>query len=133
RALCAAGRSDDASLAMLAQRRGELMARCAAQGSGAMLAVFAAPEEVAALIGEHSLDLIIANKNAPRQCVLAGPGAEIERCRRLWADRGIATRPVPVSAAFHSRFVAEARDPFRRALDSVDWGACAVPVPPHRR
>src|SRR5207247_1018110 len=105
-ALCAAGRIDDAALARLAQCRGELMARCAAGGSGAMLAVFAAPEEVAALIGEHSLDVVIANKNAPRQCVLAGPGAEIERSRVLWVERRIATRPVPVSTAFHSRFVA---------------------------
>src|SRR5207302_1505105 len=43
-------------------------------------------------------------------------------------DRGITTRPVPVSAAFHSRFVAGARDPFRRTLDLVEIGPSAIPV-----
>ncbi|HZW31142.1 MAG TPA: beta-ketoacyl synthase N-terminal-like domain-containing protein, partial [Isosphaeraceae bacterium] len=127
-ALCAAGRIDDASLAMLAHRRGALMARCAARGSGAMLAVFAAPAEVAALARAQALDLVIANKNAPRQCVLSGPAAEIERARRLLEDRRIKTSPIPVSAAFHSRFVASAAEPFRRTLEAVPLGAATIPV-----
>ena len=127
-ALCAAGRIDDATLATLAQRRGALMARCAARGSGAMLAVFAGPDEVAAMAREYSLDLVIANKNAPRQCVLSGPAEEIARSRRLLEDRRITTSPIPVSAAFHSRFVASAAEPFRRTLEAVNWGAATIPV-----
>ena len=108
-ALCAAGRIDDRSLALLAERRGAIMASCAEDGGdGAMLAVFAPLEQVAALLREHGLDVVIANKNAPRQCVLSGPAGEIERSQRLLEDRGVTTRPVPVSAAFHSRAVASA-------------------------
>src|SRR5262249_16427014 len=105
-----------------------LMAQCSAQGSGAMLAVFAEVDAVVSLIDEHSLDVVIANKNAPRQCVLAGPDGEIERIHRVLVARGITTRPVPVSAAFHSRFVADASGPFRQVLDSVSLEAGTVPV-----
>src|SRR5262249_3965143 len=112
----------------LAQRRGALMADCAARGSGAMLAAFAPIEQVAGAIREHSLDVVIANTNAPRQCVLSGTTAAIERAGRGLADRGIATRPVPVSAAPHGRFVAGAGEPFRRTLDLVEMGPSAIPV-----
>ena len=104
------------------------MAECAGEGSGAMLAAFAPIEEVADVIREKALDLVIANKNAPRQCVLSGPAAEIDRGRRLLADRGVTTRMVPVSAAFHSRFVAAAREPFRRTLESVAIARRRSPV-----
>lgn len=87
-ALCAAGRIDDRSLAVLAEQRGAIMASCAEEGDkGAMLAVFAPLEQVSALLREHGLDVIIANKNAPRQCVLSGPAGEIERVQRLLAER----------------------------------------------
>ena len=127
-ALCAAGRIDDASLTMLASRRGSLMAACAAKASGAMLAVFAPIEEVATLIQDYDLDLVIANKNAPRQCVLSGAIGEVERVRQILEDRRITTRPVPVSAAFHSRFVAEAERPFRDAVEVVSIRKSAIPV-----
>ena len=127
-ALCAGGRIDDGSLALLARRRGSLMARCAAEGSGAMLAVFAPIEDVSSLVRTHGLDLVIANKNAPRQCVLSGSAEEIERSRRILADRGLTTRPVPVSAAFHSPMVAEAAIPFRDVVATVNLARQAIPV-----
>ncbi len=127
-ALCAGGRIDDGSLALLAQRRGSLMARCAEEDSGAMLAVFAPIEDVSSLVRTHGLDLVIANKNAPRQCVLSGSAEEIERGRRILADRGLTTRPVPVSAAFHSPMVAEAAIPFRDVVATVNLARSAIPV-----
>ncbi|MGP0063709.1 MAG: SDR family NAD(P)-dependent oxidoreductase [Isosphaeraceae bacterium] len=127
-ALRAAGRIDDVSLAMLAQRRGALMAGCSSKGSGAMLAVFAPIETVSSLIRTHGLDLVIASKNAPRQCVLSGSAGEIERGRQILADQGITTRHVPVSAAFHSRFVAEAEAPFRKTVETVSFRTSTIPV-----
>ncbi len=127
-ALRAAGRIEDASLIALAHRRGSLMADCAEQGSGAMLAVFAPIGEVSDLIREDNLDVVIANKNAPRQCVLSGSASEIERSRRVFADHRIATHAVPVSAAFHSRLVAGAEGPFRLALDAVNFRPSTIPV-----
>ena len=46
----------------------------------------------------------------------------------ILADRRITTRPVPVSAAFHSRFVAEAQGPFRDAVEMVDFRGASIPV-----
>ena len=70
---------------MLSLRRGALMADCASSGDpGAMLAVFAPIDQMASLIHQHGLDVVIANKNAPGQYVLSGPIAEIERAAGLF-------------------------------------------------
>ena len=128
-ALHAAGRIDDRSLLLLARRRGELLAQCAgADGQGAMLAVFAAVDEVTNLVRDHALDVVIANKNAPRQCVLSGPAGEIERCRLILGERNIPSQLLPVSAAFHSRAVAAAEGPLRTALDSIAFQPATIPV-----
>jgi len=128
-ALRAAGRFDDRSLAFLAERRGALLAECAARaGAGAMLAVFAHVDEVSGLVRDHALRVVIANKNAPRQCVLSGPAAEIERSRQIFGDRRIATHLVPVSAAFHTGSVAGAHERLRQALDSIEFASSTIPV-----
>jgi acyl transferase domain-containing protein/NADP-dependent 3-hydroxy acid dehydrogenase YdfG len=128
-ALRAAGRIDDRSLLVLARRRGELLAGCAGDdGQGEMLAVFAAVDDVGELVRDHALDVVIANKNAPRQCVLAGPAVEIERCRQVLSERKIPNQPLAVSAAFHSRAVAAAEGPLRAALDSIAFQPATIPV-----
>ncbi len=127
-ALRAAGRIDDATFWRLARVRGALMGDCAAAGTGGMLAAFAAADRVEAALREHRLDLVIANRNAPAQCVLSGPSPEIERAGKVLTERGIGTRVLPVSAAFHSRFVESARVPFRRELAAADLRPAAIPV-----
>jgi malonyl CoA-acyl carrier protein transacylase/NAD(P)-dependent dehydrogenase (short-subunit alcohol dehydrogenase family) len=128
-ALRAAGRLDDRSLAMLAAQRGRLMAGAArSEEAGAMVAVFAPLDEVRVVLQEHALDLVIANKNAPRQCVLSGPAAEIQRSAQVFATRNIATRPIGVSRAFHSRLVASAEGSFRSVLDSIPFTPTSIPV-----
>jgi acyl transferase domain-containing protein/NAD(P)-dependent dehydrogenase (short-subunit alcohol dehydrogenase family) len=128
-ALCAGGRIDEEALAQLSLARGALMAEAARVGDpGAMLAVFAPLEQVSRVIEQHRLDVVIANRNAPRQCVISGPRSEIERAaERFSADR-VTTRILPVSAAFHSRFVAEAQSEFRSSLDGVEIGPGMIPV-----
>jgi acyl transferase domain-containing protein/NADP-dependent 3-hydroxy acid dehydrogenase YdfG len=128
-ALCAGGRIDEGELAYLACRRGKLMADCARGGeSGAMLAVFTTRDDLEGLLRAAALDLVVANRNAPRQHVLAGDSAEIERARELCAERRIATHPVAVSAAFHSRFVAPARDAFLEVLQPISPRGATIPV-----
>ncbi len=93
-----------------------------------MLAVFAPLERVQELLRQEALDVVVANKNAPRQCVLSGPIAEIERARQILSDGKVSTHPVPVSAAFHSRFVAHAREPFQQFLNSITPRDSTIPV-----
>ena len=88
-----------------------------------MLAVFAPLEDVRAVLQEHALDLVIANKNAPRQCVLSGPAAEIERSRAVFARPEDRDPPDRRSRAFHSRLVAGAERSFRSVLESIDFHA----------
>ena len=128
-ALCAAGRIDHRTLAMLSSRRGALMADCAGSDDpGAMLAVFAPIDQMVGSIQAHGLDVVIANKNAPRQFVLSGPIAEIERAASVFRGEHISSSTLAVSAAFHSRFVAQARAGFRESLAAVDLKPGRIPV-----
>ena len=98
-ALRAAGRLDDRSFARLAAKRGQLMTASERnEEAGAMLAVLAPLEDVRNVLEENALELVIANKNAPRQCVVSGPAALIERSGaslRCAADRDPAPRRLP--------------------------------------
>ena len=127
-ALRAAGRIDSASFAMLARERGRLMAAAARDGKGAMLAVLAPLDTVVSTLREENLDLVIANKNGPRQCVLSGRLEEIERATRIFESRRIAVRPLPVSAAFHSPDVDDACIPFLTTLRTVDVSHSDIPI-----
>ncbi len=126
-ALCAAGAIDEPDFHRLAGVRGRLMA----QGTGdrgSMLAVQGSLDEVAAFLQQERLDLVLANRNAPRQGVLSGASAEIERAQKALESRGMRCRRLPVAAAFHSRFVAEARAPFAETLEQTEFRAPRLPV-----
>ncbi len=128
-ALHAAGRIDERTLAQLSRRRGALMADCAnGDEPGSMLAVLAPADDVAGLIRRHGLDLVIANRNAPRQCVLSGPRSEVDRAADLCEEARLTARRLAVSAAFHSRLVAGAEDAFRDELRAVELAAGSIPV-----
>ena len=137
-ALCAAGRIGERDFFDLARLRGRLMAE--GEGDrGAMLAVIAPIEAIEATLREERLDLVVANRNAPRQSILSGPSGEIARAAETFARKGISTRPLEVSAAFHSRLVAEAaaaacskppaRDRDRLGGDPVYANTTAEPYP----
>jgi acyl transferase domain-containing protein/NADP-dependent 3-hydroxy acid dehydrogenase YdfG/acyl carrier protein len=130
-ALCASGRIDARALGRLSRLRGRLMAGRDGAGradAGSMLAVRAPLDRVASALRNERLDLVIANKNSPDQAVLSGPSAEIDRAARVFDGRGIASRMLDVAAAFHSRFVADARGPFAEALRAVAFAPARVPV-----
>ena len=126
-ALCASGRIDEVVFFGLARLRGALMA---GEGGdrGAMLAVLAPIEAIEATIREEALDLVIANRNAPRQSIVSGPTAEIAQAAEAFGRSGISTRPLDVSAAFHSRFVADASGGLLEALEGVEIARGRVPV-----
>lgn len=126
-ALCAAGCYDAASLFELSQLRGRLMADRGAD-AGAMLAVQAPLGTVEGLLKQNDLDLVIANRNAPNQAVLSGRTSEIERATQALNDRKVRHVRLPVAAAFHSSLVAAAADPFRAALEPIEFQSARLPV-----
>ncbi|MGW4234443.1 SDR family NAD(P)-dependent oxidoreductase [Streptomyces sp. NPDC004980] len=115
-ALHCAGSLDAESLVGLARRRGELM-RDAAVAPGAMLAVGADRDRVAAVLAAGGFtDVWPANHNSPQQVVLSGTTEAIEAVERTCAAEGVSTRRLNASAAFHSPLVASAGEPLSAFL-----------------
>jgi acyl transferase domain-containing protein len=126
-ALCAAGVLDEASLARLSEARGRSILDAARSDLGTMAAVAEGPERIGAILaGETGITL--ANLNGPRQTVLSGSRAAIERATSLLEARGVGVRAIPVGCAFHSPLMAPARDLLAAALDRTRFEAPRLPV-----
>ena len=126
-ALCVAGRFDAETLHRLSRLRGRLMAE--GEGDrGTMLAVRAPLDELARLVEEQRLDVVVANRNAPQQGVLSGSREAIAKAFEACRERGFAAKALQVSGAFHSTLMESAVGPFRHALEAIAFEPSAVPV-----
>ncbi|WP_075731388.1 ACP S-malonyltransferase [Streptomyces acidiscabies] len=126
-ALFAAGVFDFATGLRLVSRRGELMGRASGGGMAAVLGLdLDTAQSGLADAGLTGID--IANHNGPEQIVLAGPEDELVRARALFEDRGAQVVVLNVSAPFHSRYMRDAADEFRRLLDATEFRAPRIPV-----
>ena len=113
------------------RRRGELMAQAR---SGAMSAVLGLDAERLEAACRAATDagagvVVPANYNDPGQIVISGDAAAVERAGALCSEAG-AKRvvPLPVSGAFHSPLMAEARDAFAATMDVLTISAPTCPV-----
>ncbi|MDT8287991.1 MAG: acyltransferase domain-containing protein, partial [Elusimicrobiales bacterium] len=130
-ALYSAGWIDAETLHALSALRGRLMAEAGGrpgEPNGAMLAVKAPLDDLDRLIDAESLDVVLANRNSPDQGILSGDTESIQRAEAACKARQYRTVRLPVSAAFHSRLVEEARAPFADALQSVVFRPGPIPV-----
>jgi acyl transferase domain-containing protein/acyl carrier protein len=127
-ALAAAGRLAPTDLFALSRLRGELMAKGRDGDPGAMLAVFAPAADIEAVVRREGLNLVVANRNAPAQTVLSGATADVERAAAAFTAAGLKSARLPVAAAFHSPFVADAAGPLREALGRIELAAGSAPV-----
>jgi amino acid adenylation domain-containing protein/FkbM family methyltransferase len=109
----------------LAAVRGRAMA--ATSDRGAMAAVFAGPEQVAAALAPYAGCLDVAAFNGPRQTVIAGDGAALAAALAALAAAGVESRRLAVSRAFHSPLVEPALADLDRELRRI---AMAPPVRP---
>lgn len=117
-ALLAAGSFSFLSGLRMVKKRGELMAQARDGGMAAVLGLPA--DRVEAVLLQQKLGAIdIANYNSPQQVVISGQTADLERARPLLESAGAQmVVPLPVSAAFHSRYMASAA----RAYEDFLWG-----------
>jgi malonyl CoA-acyl carrier protein transacylase len=127
-ALLAAGAFDFLTGLRLVKKRGELMAQATGGGMAAVAGLHA--EQVARIRLEHGLfDLDVANFNSPTQTVLSGPVADIKRGQEIFEAAGAtAYVPLPVSAAFHSRYMVDAARLYADFLAPVAFSPPRVPV-----
>ena len=126
-ALRAADRLDDDGLRRLSRLRGRLMAEGLGD-RGTMVAVQAPLIELDRMLADAGIDVVLANRNSPRQGALSGTRDGIDRAVQACTSRGWRTTPLQVGAAFHSTLMADAGDRFRRELDDVAFSAGSVPV-----
>ncbi len=126
-ALCCAGALDVATALRLVSARGEAMGSLAGKPGG-MLSVNASAEKVRALLPEVVGEMVIANKNSPRQTVVSGELTALTRLKELCAYAAIPAEWLPVSHAFHSPMVAQAADAMRAPLQAARFNRLRTPV-----
>ena len=124
-AACVAGlfKLEDA-LALVAER-GRLMQRTA---PGSMAAISCTPEVAARAIAPFGARLSLAAINAPNAVVIGGETPALEAVLAELAGRGIESRLLHVSHAFHSPLMDPILDEFERAFDNIAFGQLAVPL-----
>lgn len=127
-ALLAAGVFDFLTGLRLVKKRGELMSQAS---NGAMAAVIGLhADRVTQLIQQERLTgLDVANFNSPTQTVISGVKEEIFRAAPLFEKAGASNYvPLPVSAAFHSRYMQDAATAFDRFLSEFSFNDPEIPV-----
>jgi acyl carrier protein len=83
--------------------------------TGSMAAVKGSVGQIRELIKNHP-EVKIANYNSPTQVVLAGSTQGIREIQPVLEGAGMNVYPLNVSAAFHTKFVEHAKEPFSKAI-----------------
>jgi malonyl CoA-acyl carrier protein transacylase len=127
-ALLAAGVFDFMTGLRLVKKRGELMSQARNGGMGAVIGL--SPVMIAKVIQDNGLKSIdVANFNTPSQTVVSGPAGDIKTAGPLFEKGGAQMYiPLQVSAAFHSRYMAESAKAFADFLAPLSFAAPRTPV-----
>ncbi|MDQ6891884.1 MAG: ACP S-malonyltransferase [Acidobacteriota bacterium] len=128
----AAGALSFADAVRLVRQRGRFMQEAVPPGVGAMAAILGlAPEQVEEACEEAAVGEVVApaNFNSPEQTVIAGHTAAVDRACVLCTARGAKRAKIlPVSAPFHCRLMAPARERMRPLLDAAPMLDARIPV-----
>ncbi|WAL99676.1 type I polyketide synthase [Streptomyces sp. Je 1-369] len=129
-ALCAAGAFTPDDLLALSTRRAEAIVDAAGEDAGAMAAVGAGEAATLAVLrGAGQADqVVLANLNAPDQCVISGSTSAVRAAVAALGDAGHGAKMLPVACAFHSPLVAGAGPVFAEALAEVTVRETEFPV-----
>jgi malonyl CoA-acyl carrier protein transacylase len=127
-ALLAAGVFDFMTGLRLVQKRGELMAQAKNGGMGAVIGLDSSA--ISRVLSDNGLTSIdVANFNTPSQTVVSGPLDDVKRAGPFFEKAGAQMYiPLQVSAAFHSRYMADAGKAFADFLAPMSFNAPRIPV-----
>ncbi len=127
-ALWAAGVYDDETYLALAKARGAAMATKDEHiKPSTMLAVKGPAEKVEKEIGNIE-GVGIANFNSANQVVLGGGSDAVQQAEKQLSSLGFSVFQLPVSAAFHTKFVEHAQKPFSTFLSKQKFTRPRIPV-----
>jgi len=126
-ALTAAGALDPDVLLRLSVARAESIVDAAGADSGAMAAIAASAAEVERVLAGIG-DVVVANRNAPDQTVIAGTSPAVEAALVALREASLSATPLPVACAFHSPVVAGAGATFGAVLAEVAFRERDRPV-----
>lgn len=127
-ALCAAGVLDFESTLKVLEARGRFMQEaCEATPSGMIAIVGASPDQLSELCAKSGCT--VANINSAAQQVLSGSKDEIAAAATIAKEIGIKRAlPLATAGAFHSKFMAPAREKLATVLDGIPFSAPKIPV-----
>ena len=127
-ACVAAGVMDFEDALHAVSARGKEMAAVDVPDCGKMATVAAGVN----LVEEHLQNIdgyvVAANQNCHSQTVIAGATAAVEQAVAYFQEKGIDSREIPVSHAFHSEIVAPAAVPLKKVLDNLNLRKATLPI-----
>jgi acyl transferase domain-containing protein len=112
--------------ARLVAARGRLMQ--ALPRGGAMVSIAASESEVAAAVEAQAGRVSIAAVNGPSSVVISGAEADVLAVSEAFAAKGMPTKRLTVSHAFHSALMEPMLDEFRRVAESVAYQPAQIAV-----
>ena len=127
-ALLAAGVFDFATGLKLVAKRGEIMSKVEGGGMAAVLGMSSA--DIKKTLEDSGLDKIdVANFNSPKQTVLSGMKEDIVAAEEAFKAAGAKRYVVlPVSGAFHSRYMEGPQEEFKEFASQFEFNAPKIPV-----
>jgi [acyl-carrier-protein] S-malonyltransferase len=129
-ALVASGALSIEEGVQLVAERGDAMQAACDERPGTMAAVIGLDDEdVQSACLRADGDVWVANYNAPGETVIAGSADAVEAAGSAAVEFGARdVRPLPVGGAFHTPYMAPARERVRKALDEVTFHDPRQPV-----
>ena len=129
-ALAAAGAMTFEDALRLVSARAEAMQKCCEARPGSMAAVLALPDDKVAEVCAACEGIVIpANFNCPGQVVISGEAEAVaEACAKLKEAGAKRALPLPVSGAFHSPLMEQARVELAAAIDATPIREPVCPV-----
>ncbi len=122
-ALTASGVLDFSDAVALVAERGDAMQAAAEEQEGTMAAVLGLDDDdVQIACSRAPGEVWLANHNAPGQAVIAGTPEAIDTAAAIARELGAKrVMPLQVGGAFHTPFMASARDRLTKAIDRTEF------------
>jgi polyketide-type polyunsaturated fatty acid synthase PfaA len=127
-ALHAAGVIGLEDVLRLAAMRGKFSGEASLKTRGKMAAVMTDSDTARRIIEESGTGAWVSNINSPGQTILGGTETDIEKCMEAAGIRGVKSRKIPVTAAFHTPLMEKTAEKLAAEIAKIKIHKPALPV-----